>query len=337
MYFCFDHHHSIVIYEYFFDLQDWTDGNDEQILVSFILSKTLEHKLSLIFGKNLTTESQNERLLLKRKRKESADNNNSNGNNKGKESLNISKKVVVPKGIVEDIFADVGKYVPVGSLDEKELEECSLKKMEEERSKMDVVIPSNASAKGLFQNLLPSFPITIKIKNPTTETVEPNKSIIAPILSNNDDNANPGINTACLFDDEDEDEDELEKVIQINSNKITSSKTKTKIFQSDIKSEKRNKDNINEKKNENENDDDGDNRNISRTDGDLMAPIRALLAAQQNKEKAAYERSEAAATASSGADVILFYLIFISIFIYLELLISWRISCSAISKMKWSS
>ena len=299
-------------------MQDWSDGNDEQTLVSFILNKRLEHKLSLIFSKNLTTESQNERQLLKRKRKEFADNNN-----KGKESSNNSKKVVVPKGIVEDIFADVGKYVPVGSLDEKELEECSLKKMEEERSKMDIVIPSNVSAKGLFQNLLPSFPATIQIKKPNTETGEPNKSIMAPTLSKNDDDANPGINTACLFEDDDEDgdedEDELEKVIQINSNKITSSKTKTKtnIFQSDIKSEMKNKDNMNKKKNENENDDDGDdNRNISRTDGDLMAPIRALLAAQQNKEKAAYERSEAAATASSGSDIILFYLIFISIFIY---------------------
>ena len=98
-------------------------------------------------------ESQNERQLLKRKRKEIADNNN-NGNNKGKESSNISKKIIVPKGIVEDIFADIGKYVPVGSLDEKELEECSLKKMEEERSRMDVVIPNNSSAKGLFQNIL---------------------------------------------------------------------------------------------------------------------------------------------------------------------------------------
>ena len=262
-------------------------------------------------------ESQNERQLLKRKRKEIADNNN-NGNNKGKESSNISKKIIVPKGIVEDIFADIGKYVPVGSLDEKELEECSLKKMEEERSRMDVVIPNNSSAKGLFQNILPSFPTTIKIKMSNTETIEPKKSIIAPILSNNDEEADSGVNTACLFDDDDDDDEELEKVIQINSNKITSSKTKTKIFQSEHKAEIRNKDSINRNKNGNENDaqgnvDDGDgdgdgddNRNISGTDGDLMAPIRALLAAQKNKEKAAFERSEAAATASTGNILFLF-------------------------------
>ena len=259
-------------------------------------------------------ESQNERQLLKRKRKEIADNSN-NGNNKGKESSNISKKIIVPKGIVEDIFADIGKYVPVGSLDEKELEECSLKKMEEERSRIDVVIPNNSSAKGLFQNILPSFPTTIKIKMSNTETIEPKKSIIAPILSNNDEEADSGVNTACLFDDDDDDDEELEKVIQINSNKITSSKTKTKIFQSEHKAEIRNKDSINRNKNGNENDaqgnvdDDGDgddNRNISGTDGDLMAPIRALLAAQKNKEKAAYERSEAAATASTGNILFLF-------------------------------
>ena len=266
-------------------------------------------------------ESQNERQLLKRKRKEIADNNN-NGNNKGKESSNISKKIIVPKGIVEDIFADIGKYVPVGSLDEKELEECSLKKMEEERSRMDVVIPNNSSAKGLFQNILPSFPTTIKIKMSNTETIEPKKSIIAPILSNNDEEADSGVNTACLFDDDDDDDEELEKVIQINSNKITSSKTKTKIFQSEHKAEIRNKDGINRNKNGNENhakgnvdvddgdgdgDGDGDdNRNISGTDGDLMAPIRALLAAQKNKEKAAFERSEAAATASTGNILFLF-------------------------------
>ena len=185
---------------------------------------------------------------------------------------------------------------------------------------MDVVIPNNSSAKGLFQNILPSFPTTIKIKMSNTETIEPKKSIIAPILSNNDEEADSGVNTACLFDDDDDDDDdeELEKVIQINSNKITSSKTKTKIFQSEHKAEIRNKDSINRNKNGNENDaqgnvDDGDgdgdgddNRNISGTDGDLMAPIRALLAAQKNKEKAAFERSEAAATASTGNILFLF-------------------------------
>ena len=102
-----------------------------------------------------------------------------------------------------------------------------------------------------------------------------------------------------------------------SSSSSSSSKTKTKIFQSEHKAEIRNKDSINRNKNGNENDaqgnvdadDDGDgddNRNISGTDGDLMAPIRALLAAQKNKEKAAFERSEAAATASTGNILFLF-------------------------------
>ena len=286
-------------------------------MVSYILSKKLEQKLSLVFGKHITLESQNERQLLKRKRKETAGNND----NKNKESQNIPKKII-PAGIVEDIFADIGKYVPIGSLDDKELEECSSRKLEKERSQMDIEVPNNSSAKGIFQNLLPSFPATIKMGIPKTDNLAPNSSNSLLKSSSIIVDDMTSISTACLFDEDDdeneggaqeEEEDEFEKVIQINSSRVTSSSAsrstsqiKTKTIQVDSKKKD---ENINRNKNSNdenneENGDEDDDRNISSTDGDLMAPIRALLTAQRKKEKAAYERSELAASAGKAVVVV---------------------------------
>lgn len=77
------------------------------------------------------------------------------------------------EGVEQDIFADVGKYIPVGHLENTDTDNPDTDKMS---------IQEISSAKGIFSNLLPSFPSSIKLSVPLQE------------------------NSACAFDDDDDDE-----------------------------------------------------------------------------------------------------------------------------------
>ena len=203
-----------------------------------------------------------------------------------------------PKVMIDDIFADVGKYVPVGALDEGEVED-------EKEMKSDVVIKytkemdvddndnfninnNNDSknevqtVKGLFKNLIPSFPSKIKMSESTGSTMSAVKNIPEKVM-----------NAACVFDDDDDDDDDNnEKDIFIKKDTKMTSKSNEK--SNDRKTYK----DDNEEVDDDENEEDGERRRIGDNKDDLMAPIRALLAAQSAKEKAALLRSEERASAS---------------------------------------
>ena len=209
-----------------------------------------------------------------------------------------------PIGIVDDIFADVGKYVPVGALIEGEEGEEEdgkeiIKKnvILEHVTEMDTVdddndnIDNNANTKnasntvkGLFKNLIPSFPAKIKLSEATGSTgLAVNDLPVKVTKSNSKKNA------ACVFDDDDDDDDVDEKEIFVKQSIIN--------------------DRIKDKQTDNaENDDKGDGelRRIKDDNNDLMAPIRALLAAQSAKEKAAFLRSEVKASSHTEGNALFF-------------------------------
>jgi hypothetical protein len=250
-------------------LQDWADGLESESLVSCLLSKELGLKLSSIFGKSVTLNSQNERQVQKRKRKEQLLQEKQKGS-----AVSVPK--IVPKGVIEDIFADVGRYMPVGMLEEGE-ERSDTVVPDNERanaSTMSVSVGETGKAKGLFSNLLPSFPSKIKM----AENSEPSpKSSVAKN------------NAACVFEDSDNDEDD----IPVKAERVRETGRE------------------NERKHipDNPEELEGDDKRISGgVEGDLMAPIRAMLAAQAVKEKAALARSEARASNSEGAFIIIFIL-----------------------------
>jgi hypothetical protein len=229
--------------------------------VSCLLSKELGLKLSSIFGKSVTLSSQNERQVQKRKRKEQLLEEKQKGS-----AASVPK--IVPKGIVEDIFADVGRYIPVGMLEEgEEISDSVVPDNERENtSAVSVSVGEVGKAKGLFSNLLPSFPSKIKM----AEISEPSAKSSA---SKN--------NAACVFEDSDNDGDEVH------------------INETERKQMPGNRQEL-----------EGDDKRISGgVEGDLMAPIRAMLAAQAVKEKAAVARSEARASNNEGTFVSLFYFI----------------------------
>ena len=232
--------------------------------MSCLISKELGLKLSSIFGKGVTLSSQSERHLLKRKRKEQLLEEKQKGSA-------VGAARIVPKGPVEDIFADVGRYMPVGMLEEGEVDSAAAAGIEESEHTTAVTGSVSASetetgkakVKGLFSNLLPSFPT--KIKMAESSAPSPQK-----IVTKN--------NAACVFEDSDNEDNEI----------IEKDKVKGK----DTGADKREMD-------KNSAELEGDNKKISGVEGDLMAPIRAMLAAQAIKEQAALARSEARASASS--------------------------------------
>lgn len=256
--------------------------------MSSLLSKEIGSKLSSIFGKSATLSSQNERQVQKRKRKEQL------LEEKQKNSV-VSVPKIVPKGIIEDIFADVGRYIPVGMLEEGE-----------ERSDGDVVVADNergnastvsssasetGRAKGIFANLLPSFPSKIRVAD-TNESL-PQSSAVK-------------IDSACVFEDSDNDEDDI----------AANDKDKDKDREKGRESKKQNeRKGLSGSAGELELELEGDDKRISGgVDGDLMAPIRAILAAQAVKERAALARSEAKASNSDG---MLFYVSYFTCYMYL--------------------
>jgi hypothetical protein len=91
-----------------------------QVLVSCLLGRSIGEKLFTTFGKG--QDIYTERQKLKRKRKELLEEEKDQSNLSTNKNKN---RIVVPKGIDDDIFADVGKYVPVGVLDEKEMAEMA--------------------------------------------------------------------------------------------------------------------------------------------------------------------------------------------------------------------
>ena len=249
--------------------------------------------MSSIFGKNALINTRNEKQNLKRKRKEQILDE--------KQKISTENKIQ-PIGIIDDIFADVGKYVPVGALvgDDGEEEEEIIKKnvILEHVTEMDIVDinndnnnnnaiteDANNTVKGLFKNLIPSFPSKIKLSEATGSTgLAVNDSPANVTKSNSKKNA------ACVFDDDDDDDEDVdEKRIFV----------KPSILNGRIK----------DKQTDNaENDDkgEGDLRRIRDDNNDLMAPIRALLAAQSAKEKAAFLRSEIKASSHNEGDALFF-------------------------------
>ena len=250
-------------------MQDQADGADSEVAVSSLLSKALNEKLSVLFGKNAAQNAQQERLLLKRKRKEQL-------LEEKQKYANMSK--VAAKNTVEDIFADVGKYVPVGALDdadEKDENELNSVKMDISVTESKSVIAENSRVKGLFSNLLPSFPTKIKMSENVAEA--DSKEI--------NDAAN--VNAACLFDDDSDNEIEM----AANKNNFSSSKS--------IPTKTKTRTNIGEEEL------DGDDKKIT-SDSVLMAPIRALLTAQAVREKASFEKAEELASRGREGGLSLF-------------------------------
>lgn len=233
-------------------MQDQADGADSEVAVSSLLSKALNEKLSVLFGKNAAQNAQQERLLLKRKRKEQL-------LEEKQKYANMSKVAV--KNTVEDIFADVGKYVPVGALNDADENELNSVKMDISATESKSVIVENSRVKGLFSNLLPSFPTKIKMS----------EDIAGADSKETSDAAN--VNAACLFDDDSDNEIEM----AANKNSLSSSKS--------IPTKTKTKTNIGEEEL------DGDDKKIT-SDSVLMAPIRALLTAQAVREKASFEKAE---------------------------------------------
>ena len=201
------------------------------------------------------------------------------------------------KGMIDDIFADVGKYVPVGALVEGEEEgegEQTMKNVIIEHPKeMDIVDDNdnsnsskneNHTVKGLFKNLIPSFPSKIKMSEAAAST---------GLAVNESPEQVTKSNAACVFDDDDdEDNEDVKEIFIKNENKIIS------------KSNDRTKERHTEE-DEDKYANDGELRRIKDDKNDLMAPIRALLAAQSAKEKAAYLRSEVKASSHNEGSAIL--------------------------------
>lgn len=90
----------------------------------------------------------------------------------------------------QDIFADVGKYVPVGFLETTDTDKINTDKQNTDKTSK----PEITSAKGIFSNLLPSFPSSITVSAPVAD------------------------NAACSFDDDD-DENEGQEVKRIKVKK----------------------------------------------------------------------------------------------------------------------
>jgi hypothetical protein len=224
-----------------------------------------------------------------------------------------------PKVLIDDIFADVGKYVPVGALDEGEVEDEKEMKSNvviEHTKEMDIDNDNDndndnnnsnnnnndsknevQTVKGLFKNLIPSFPSKIKMSESTGSTVSAVQNIPEKVMTN----------AACVFDDDDDDDDNDEKDIFIKKDTKISSKSNEK--GSDRKTFK-----DDEEVDDDENEEDGDRRRRGDNKDDLMAPIRALLAAQSAKEKAALLRSEERAShRNDGTAVLILYVIHILI------------------------
>ena len=249
--------------------------------------------MSSIFGKNAVSSTRNEKLNLKRKRKEQILDE--------KQKLSARNKIQ-PKPIIDDIFADVGKYVPVGALvegEDGEEEKEIIKKnvILQHVTEMDIVdndndnnnnyaitTSANSTVKGLFKNLIPSFPSKIKLSEATGSTgLAVNDSLADVTKSNSKKNA------ACVFDDDDDDDD-----VDVDEKRIF---VKPSILNDGIKDKQA--DNA-----ENDDKGEGELRRIKDDNNDLMAPIRALLAAQSAKEKAAFLRSEIKASSHNEGDVL---------------------------------
>ena len=256
--------------------------------MSCLLSKEIGLKLSSIFGKSVTLNSQNERQVQKRKRKEQM------LEEKQKNSA-VSVPKIIPKGIIEDIFADVGRYIPVGVLEEGEDNSDTIvadsERERENTSAMTGSVGETGKAKGIFSNLLPSFPSKIRM----TETTELSpKSIIAKS------------NAACVFDDSDNEDD------------IAGNNTEKGREKGVEKGTMRGGDHNRKQTSTGEEELEGDDKRITAgVEGDLMAPIRAILAAQAVKEKAALARSEARASNNEGALLCAFCNSFYFILFYL--------------------
>ena len=211
----------------------------------------------------------------------------------------VSVPKIIPKGIIEDIFADVGRYIPVGVLEEGEDNSDTIvadsERESENTSAMTGSVVETGKAKGIFSNLLPSFPSKIRM----TETTEPSpKSITAKS------------NAACVFDDSDNEDD-------ISGNNAEKGREKGV-----EKGTMRGGDNNRKQTSVGEEELEGDDKRITAgVEGDLMAPIRAILAAQAVKEKAALARSEARASNIEGAllcafCVVLYCILSYFVFIY---------------------
>lgn len=206
----------------------------------------------------------------------------------------VSVPKIIPKGIIEDIFADVGRYIPVGVLEEGEDNSDTIvadsERERENTSAMTGSVVETGKAKGLFSNLLPSFPSKIRM----TETTEPSpKSITAKS------------NAACVFDDSDNEDD------------ISGNNTEKGREKGVEKGTMRGGDNNRKQMSTGEEELEGDDKRITAgVEGDLMAPIRAILAAQAVKEKAALARSEARASNNEGALLCAFCIVFYCILSY---------------------
>lgn len=261
-------------------LQDWADGLEAESYVSSLLSKEIGSKLASIFGKSATLSSQNERQVQKRKRKEQL------LEEKQKNSA-VSVPKIVPKGKIDDIFADVGRYIPVGMLEEgEERSDRDVGVADNEReiaSTVNFSVSETGKARGIFANLLPAFPSKIKVADTDTNESLPKSKVVK-------------INSACVFEDSDNDEDDT------TVNEEGKDKEKVKERERESRSQNERKvmsGSVGELELEGELE--GDNKRISGgVDGDLMAPIRAMLAAQAVKERAALARSEAKASNIDG-------------------------------------
>ena len=221
-----------------------------------------------------------------------------------------------PKVMIDDIFADVGKYVPVGALYEGEVEDEKQMKSNvvfEYTKDMNMDIDDNdndnsnndnnndydsnnndgknevQTVKGLFKNLIPSFPTKIKMAEAAGPTGSAVKNIPEKVMAN----------AACVFDDDDDDDDEKDIFI----------KKDTKTSKSNEKSKDRKA--YKEEVDDDEDEKDGERKRIGDDKNDLMAPIRALLAAQSAKEKAALLRSEERASHRNDGTAVLILMIFI--------------------------
>lgn len=235
-----------------------------------------------------------------------------------------------PKVIIDDIFADVGKYVPVGALDEGEIEDEKEMKSNvviEDTKEMDVDDNDNNNSnnninnnsnnnnsdsknelqtvKGLFKNLIPSFPSKIKMSESAGSTVSAVKNIPEKVMTN----------AACVFDDDDDDDDDEKDIFIKKDTKISSTPNEKG---SDRKTYKEH----NEEVDDDENEEDGDRRRLGDNKDDLMAPIRALLAAQSAKEKAALLRSEERAShRNEGTALLILYVCHVLKDIFMSLLL----------------
>jgi hypothetical protein len=219
----------------------------------------------------VTLNSQNERQVQKRKRKEQLLEEKQKGS-----AVSVPK--IVPKGIIEDIFADVGRYMPVGMLEEGEERSDTVvpDNKREDASALSVSVGETGKAKGLFSNLLPSFPS--KIKMAENSELSPKSSVVKN-------------SAACVFEDSDNDEDEGEIPVKVERGRETGREKERKHIP------------------DNQEELEGDEKRITGgVEGDLMAPIRAMLAAQAVKEKAALARSEARASNNEGEFIIIFIL-----------------------------